>query len=158
MDADEFIAERGRSCSQLSSQRFRWRSSAAEMTDYNFVAQYQQNPQPQSGIIVKREWLKFYSSDEKPDRFDQILQSWDTANKDTELANFSVCTTWGVKDRSLYLLDVFRRKMDFPELKRAISEMAKLHDAKVVLIEDKASQLRADNFSTAQPAPKLEGD
>src|SRR5262249_55347894 len=35
------------------------------MTDYNFVAQYQQNPQPQSGIIVKREWLKFYSSDEK---------------------------------------------------------------------------------------------
>ena len=134
------------------------------MTDYNFVAQYQQNPQPQSGIIVKREWLKFYSSDEKPDRFDQILQSWDTANKDTELANFSVCTTWGVKDRSLYLLDVFRRKMDFPELKRAISEMAKLHDAKVVLIEDKASgtsliqELRADNFSTAQPAPKLEGD
>jgi predicted phage terminase large subunit-like protein len=134
------------------------------MTDYNFVAQYQQNPQPQSGIIVKREWLKFYSSDEKPDRFDQILQSWDTANKDTELANFSVCTTWGVKDRSLYLLDVFRRKMDFPELKRAISELAKLHDAKVVLIEDKASgtsliqELRADNFSTAQPAPKLEGD
>jgi len=54
--------------------------------------------------------------------------------------------------------------MDFPELKRAISELAKLHDAKVVLIEDKASgtsliqELRADNFSTAQPAPKLEGD
>src|SRR5258705_11389493 len=30
------------------------------MTDYNFVAQYQQDPQPPSGIIVKREWLKFY--------------------------------------------------------------------------------------------------
>jgi hypothetical protein len=66
------------------------------MTDYNFVAQYQQNPQPQSGIIVKRDWLKFYGPTEKPERFDQILQSWDTANKDTELANFSVCTTWGI--------------------------------------------------------------
>jgi predicted phage terminase large subunit-like protein len=134
------------------------------MTDYNFVAQYQQNPQPPSGIIVKREWLKFYRPQEKPERFDQILQSWDTANKDTELANFSVCTTWGIKDRSLYLLDVFRRKMDFPELKRTIVELAKRHQAKIVLIEDMASgtsllqELRADNFPYARPAPRLEGD
>jgi predicted phage terminase large subunit-like protein len=134
------------------------------MADYNFAAQYQQNPQPSSGNIVKRDWLQFYGPDEKLERFDQILQSWDTANKDTELANFSVCTTWGIKDRSLYLLDVFRRKMDFPELKRTIVELAKLHHANVVLIEDMASgtsliqELRADNFSIAQAAPKLEGD
>ena len=50
------------------------------MTDYNYVAQYQQNPQPPSGIIVKREWLRFYSPEEKPERFEQILQSWDTAS------------------------------------------------------------------------------
>jgi predicted phage terminase large subunit-like protein len=122
------------------------------MTDYNFVAQYQQNPQPPSGIIVK------------PQRFDQVLQSWDTANKDTELANFSVCTTWGIKDRSLYLLDVLRRKMDFPDLKRAIVDLARRYNATVVLIEDQASgtsllqELRTDNFSIAQPAPKRDGD
>src|SRR6516165_11007216 len=134
------------------------------MTDYNFTAQYQQNPQPPSGIIVKREWLKFYRPNEKPERFDQILQSWDTANKDTELANFSVCTTWGIKDRSLYLLDVFRKKLEFPDLKRAIVDRAKLYRANVVLIEDMASgtsllqELRADNYSFAQPAPKIDGD
>jgi predicted phage terminase large subunit-like protein len=134
------------------------------MTDYNFAAQYQQDPQPPSGIIVKREWLRFYDPDGKPHRFDQILQSWDTANKDTELANFSVCTTWGIKDRQLYLLDVFRQKLDFPELKRSIRELANRHQAKIVIIEDKASgtsllqELRADNFSIAQPAPKLDGD
>jgi predicted phage terminase large subunit-like protein len=134
------------------------------MNDYNFVAQYQQNPQPPSGIIVKREWLRYYRPEEKPQRFDQVLQSWDTANKDTELANFSVCTTWGIKDRSLYLLDVFRRKMDFPDLKRAIVELAKRYQATIVLIEDMASgtsliqELRADNFSSAQPAPNLKGD
>src|SRR5467141_1894007 len=89
------------------------------MTEYNFAAQYQQNPEPASGIIVKREWLRYYSPEEKPDKFDQIIQSWDTANKDTELANFSVCTTWGLKNKRMYLLDVFRRKMDFPALKRA---------------------------------------
>jgi phage terminase large subunit-like protein len=58
---------------------------------------------------------------EKPKRFDQVLQGWDTVNKDTELSNFSVCTTWGIKDQYLFLLDVFRRRMDFPALKRAPS-------------------------------------
>jgi predicted phage terminase large subunit-like protein len=134
------------------------------MTDYNFTAQYQQDPQPPSGIIVKRDWLKFYSPNEKPGRFDQVLQSWDTANKDTELANFSVCTTWGIKDKQLFLLDVFRRKLEFPDLKRAVTELAALHRSTIVLIEDKASgtsliqELRADNFSLAQAAPDLDGD
>jgi hypothetical protein len=134
------------------------------MTDYNFTAQYQQNPQPPSGIIVKREWLRYYGPNEKPERFDQILQSWDTANKDTELANFSVCTTWGVKDQHAFLLDVFRRKLDFPELKRAVKDLATLHRSTVVLIEDKASgtsliqELRGENFSLAQAAPDLQGD
>lgn len=68
-------------------------SQRRAMTDYNFTAQYLQDPQPYSGIIVKRDWLKYYGPNEKPDRFDQVMQSWDTANKDTELANFSVCTT-----------------------------------------------------------------
>jgi predicted phage terminase large subunit-like protein len=134
------------------------------MTDYNFTAQYQQNPQPPSGIIVKREWLKFYGPSEKPERFDQIIQSWDTANKDTELANFSVCTTWGIKDQHGFLLDVYRHKLNFPELKRAVRELAKLHRATIVLVEDKASgtsliqELRADNFSIVQAAPQIEGD
>jgi predicted phage terminase large subunit-like protein len=134
------------------------------MTEYNFTAQYQQNPQPPSGIIVKREWLRFYGSNDLPGKFDQIVQSWDTANKDSELANFSVCTTWGLKDQRMYLIDVFRRKLNFPELKRFVRELASLHHADVVLIEDKASgtsliqELRADGFSKAQAAPALEGD
>jgi len=31
-----------------------------------------------------------------------IVQSWDTANKATELSDYSVCTTWGVKDQRMY--------------------------------------------------------
>ena len=134
------------------------------MTEYNFAAQYQQDPQPPAGNIVKREWLKFYGSSEKPDEFDQVVQSWDTANKDSELANFSVCTTWGLKDDLIYLLNVFRRKLNFPELKRSVRELADLHRADVVLVEDKASgtsliqELRADGFSRIQAAPSLDGD
>ena len=134
------------------------------MTEYNWVAQYQQDPQPASGIIVKRDWLTFYSPNDKPDKFDQILQSWDTANKDTELANYSVCTTWGLKGQHLYLLHVLRERLDFPALKRSVRELATLYRATVVLVEDKASgtsliqELRADNFSIVQAAPALDGD
>ncbi len=127
-------------------------------------AQYQQDPQPPSGIIVKREWLKSYDAKDKPDRFDQIVQSWDTANKDTELADFSVCTTWGRKGQHMYLLDVYRRKLNFSELKQAVQNLARLHNADLVLIEDKGSgtsliqELHAHWFSMAHPAPALEGD
>src|SRR5215510_12290129 len=133
------------------------------MTDYNFAAQYQQNPQPFSGNIVKRDWLKYYGPNDKPERFHQIIQSWDTANKDTELSDYSVCTTWGVIRKHLYLLDVFRRKLDFPSLKRAVLDLAHLHKARVVLVEDKASgtqliqELRAGHFSIIQAAPAMDG-
>jgi predicted phage terminase large subunit-like protein len=139
-------------------------SQRRAMTEYNFTAQYQQNPQPPSGIIVKRDWLKFYGPNDKPERFDQIVQTWDTANKDTELANFSVCTTWGLKDRHMFLLDVYRHKVEFPELKRAVRELAALHRADIVLVEDKASgssliqELRAEHFSLVQEAPAIDGD
>ena len=135
------------------------------MTDYNFAAQYQQDPQPMAGNIVKRDWLEFYDVGAKPEKFDQVLQSWDTANKDTELADFSVCTTWGIKDQTCYLLDVYRRKVEFPELKRKILELARLYRATVVLIEDKASgtaliqELRAtSSLHQVQAAPTLDGD
>jgi predicted phage terminase large subunit-like protein len=134
------------------------------MTEYNFTAQYQQNPQPPSGIIVKRDWLKFYAPTDRPQKFDQVVQSWDTANKDSELANFSVCTTWGKTNRHMYLLDVFRRKLNFPDLKRAVRQQANLYNADLVLVEDKASgtsliqELQADGFWQVRAAPALEGD
>jgi len=133
-------------------------------TPYNFASQYQQDPQPATGVIVKKEWLKFYTAVEKPERFDQILQSWDTANTTSELSNFSVCTTWGVKDQRLYLLDVFRKKMDFPDLKRAVRDLARLHHAHIVLVEEKGSgisliqELRNDSFLIVHASPDLDGD
>jgi len=129
------------------------------MTEYNFAAQYQQDPQPPAGLVVKREWLKFYREKDKPERFDWIVQSWDTASKITELSSYSVCTTWGVKGGKMYLLNVFRRRMEFPELKRMVKELAALWKATIVLIEDKSSgtqliqELRAEGFAQVQAAP-----
>jgi predicted phage terminase large subunit-like protein len=107
--------------------------------EYNFLSQYQQNPSPPGGAMVKTEWLRFYEPGEQPAHFSRIVQSWDTANKATDLSDYSVCTTWGVDDRTFYLLDVFRQKLTFPDLKRAVVMQAKRFDAKTIVIEDKAS-------------------
>jgi predicted phage terminase large subunit-like protein len=107
--------------------------------EYNFAGQYQQSPAPLGGGLVKAEWFKRYREDERPQRFDRIVQSWDTANKATELSDFSVCTTWGIKDKHLFLLAVFRRRLEYSALKRAVREQQQLFNADVVLIEDKAS-------------------
>jgi predicted phage terminase large subunit-like protein len=91
------------------------------------------------GGLVKTEWFERYRDSDKPERFDRIVQSWDTANKATELSDYSVCTTWGVNGKHLFLIGLFRRRLEYPALKRAVREQQNLFNACVVLIEDKAS-------------------
>ena len=107
--------------------------------EYNFAGQYQQAPAPLGGGLVKAAWFRRYLPDELPAAFERVLQSWDTANKATELSDFSVCTSWGVAGKNLYLIDVLRRRMEYPELKRAVRDQYERFDPAVVLIEDKAS-------------------
>src|SRR5437867_7557163 len=107
--------------------------------EYNFAGQYQQSPAPLGGGLVKEAWFKRYGEHERPERFERDLQTWDTANKATELSDFSVCTTWGVRGKNLYLLGLLRQRLEYPALKRAVREQQNQYRATEVLIEDKAS-------------------
>ena len=119
---------------------------------YNFAGQYQQCPAPLGGGLVKRAWFRHYGADALPARFERVVQSWDTANKASELSDYSVCTSWGIAGKDLYLLDVLRRRLEYPELKRAVREECERFAADVVLIEDRASgtqliqELRAEGM------------
>jgi phage terminase large subunit-like protein len=62
-------------------------------------------------------WFGSYGAIELSDSFDRVVQSWDTGNKASELSDFSVCTSWGIKGKDLYLLHVLRKRMEYPELK-----------------------------------------
>ena len=101
-----------------------------------FESLYQGNPTIAEGNIIKREWWKYYT--EKPN-FNRIIHSWDTAFKTGQSNDYSVCTVWGESDNAYYLLDVWRRKVEFPELKRAVSALYDKDKPRVVLVEDKAS-------------------
>lgn len=108
------------------------------MGEYNFQAQYQQAPAPLGGAMIKTAWLKYYEPGSEP-AFSSIVQSWDTANKPGELNDNSVCTTWGARDHHYYLLHVYRQKLNFPDLKRAVCSLAEQFRPQTILIEDKAS-------------------
>jgi predicted phage terminase large subunit-like protein len=107
--------------------------------EYNFAGQYQQTPSPSGGGMIKIDWFARYTQQTRPQEFEFIFQSWDTADKNTELSDYSVCTTWGVSKRQLYLLNVFRKRLVYPDLKRAVLDQRLTFGASVVVIEDKAS-------------------
>jgi predicted phage terminase large subunit-like protein len=126
---------------------------------YDFASQYQQMPASKEGHLVKRAWFRRYRSDDLPHTFDQVVQSWDTANTASELANYSVCTTWGIKAKQCYLLHVYRKQVHYPDLKRAVVEQQQRWHATVILIEDRASgtqliqELVADGLAVKGIAP-----
>ena len=104
-----------------------------------FSAQYQQAPVPAEGVIIKADWLRRY--DVLPERqpSDLIVQSWDCASKTGAMNDYSVCITALIRGRSLFIVDVLRRKMEFPTLLKTAIEQARVHAAETLLIEDAAS-------------------
>ncbi len=104
-----------------------------------FAAQYQQNPVPVEGLHLKRAWLRYYQKPPEKTIGDQIVQSWDTASKVGVFSDYSVCITALIQKREIYVLDVYRAKLQFPDLKRRAEELARKWQAQVVLIEDAAS-------------------
>lgn len=108
-----------------------------------YSAQYLQEPAPKDGAIVKWSWFQTYETEPRRAGNDMIVQSWDTASKATELSNYSVCTTWLKRKceggEKYCLLDVFRKRMEYPELRKAVMDQHNRWRPNVVLIEDKAS-------------------
>ena len=108
-------------------------------------AQYQQSPTGDSGALVKREWWKLWEGEDPP-KCEYIIQSWDTAFTKNERSDYSACTTWGVfyknenpDDSNIILLDAFKSRMEFPELKAKAMEMYKEWEPDAFIIEAKAS-------------------
>ena len=73
-----------------------------EIGSLQFSAQYQQSPVPPEGNLVKREWFKYYDTASSPGPGVKIVQSWDIATTTDERNDWSVCTTWAIKQKDFY--------------------------------------------------------
>ena len=102
-----------------------------------FSAQYQQEPAPPGGAMIKRHWTKRFKEAPPPHERLFTLQSWDTASKGGPENDFSVCTTWIVaRDKRWYLVDVWRGRVDYPGLKERVRSLALSWKPSRVLVED----------------------
>jgi predicted phage terminase large subunit-like protein len=128
-----------------------------------FSAQYQQSPVPPGGNMINWDWFNWYDPDQLT--IDELVISWDTAMKPTELSDYSVGTVWGTKGNLYYLLDLIRGRLDFPALKRKVIEVYERWNRfqrPTILIEDAGSgtSLIQELYDRGIPAVgiKPEGD
>jgi len=107
----------------------------AETGALMFSAQYQQRPVPLEGHDIRREWFRSY--DHLPrDCAKRIVQSWDVAMMTGDANDYSVCTTWWIIKADYYLVDVFRARLQYPDLRRKVASLASKHAAGTILIEN----------------------
>jgi predicted phage terminase large subunit-like protein len=90
------------------------------MGSMEFSAQYQQAPVPLGGNLIKWSWFKVYNAPPDPRPGDSLIVSWDTAMSSNQLADFSVCVVLLVRGETVYVLDVTRARLEYPDLKRAV--------------------------------------
>lgn len=119
----------------------------AELPVSKWSAQYQQDPTAEEGALIKREWWQEWEKDSPPP-CEAIIQSWDTAFLKTQRADYSACTTWGVFNYpneqgetvpNLILLDAYKEKLEFPDLKRAAYDKYWEYEPDQMVVEKKAS-------------------
>jgi len=118
----------------------------ADISAARWAAQYQQDPTSDSSAILKREWWKRWTNS-RPPECHMIISSWDTAYLKTERSNYSACTTWGVfkggdpdkPQPHLIMLDAWRDKVEFPELKKIARKHYMQWKPDMVVVEAKAT-------------------
>lgn len=119
----------------------------AEIPVGKWEAQYQQNPTSEEGAIIKRENWQIWEKDTPPP-CEFIIQSWDTAFEKSNRADYSACTTWGVfyktsndgsEAANIILLDAYKARLEFPELKQKAMELYKEWEPDSCIVEKKAA-------------------
>ena len=120
----------------------------ASMAPWLWSSQYQQQPVNAESAVVKREYFKRWVNAEP--KCSYILGALDTAMEATTRSDFNALTVWGVfklpKDEynddaphQIILLDVLKRRMEYPELKKTTIDWYKDWVMDCLVIERKNS-------------------
>lgn len=144
----------------------------AELPMSKWMAQYMQNPTSEVSAIIKREWWRVWEKDNPPP-CEFLIQSWDTAFLKSERADYSACTTWGVfyqeddtglPQANIILLNCFKKRMEFPELKQRAMEEFTEWQPDALIVEAKATgaplifELRAMGIPVQEFTPSRGND
>ena len=120
-------------------------SAKASIDPQYWNAQYMQQPTSDNAAIISRKSWRIWEGEDPP-TCDYIIQSWDTAFEAKTSADYSACTTWGVfyneeenDAAQVILLDAFKDRMQFPELKATALKHYKEWEPDAFIVEKKAA-------------------
>jgi predicted phage terminase large subunit-like protein len=103
-----------------------------ELGNSAFQAQYQQNPLPAGAGFFDLELIKRFES--TPKAFEHIFFSVDVATV-ADGGDYSVCTIWGYIEQNFYLLDVWRKQVSFPELRKSLIGLDNKWAPSLIIVE-----------------------
>ena len=146
------------------------KSTKASIDPRYWNAQYMQQPTSENSAIVSRKMWRIWEAEEPPS-CEYIIQSWDTAFETKTNSDYSACTTWGIfyneeenDAPQLILLDAFKDRMAFPELKQVALKHYKEWEPDACIVEKKAAgapliqELRAMGIPVQEFSPSRGND
>jgi predicted phage terminase large subunit-like protein len=116
-----------------------------------FAAQYQQNPTPPDGNMIKAAWLGRY--DAAPDRksFQRVVLSCDPAGKAGAHNDYTAITIVGVQKQALHVLHVSRGHWTVMQMREQIIALAAQWQVDLVIVEDTSSGMGLIQFLREEP-------
>ena len=146
------------------------KSTKASIDPRYWNAQYMQQPTAENSAIVSRKMWRIWEGEEPPS-CEYVIQSWDTAFETKNNSDYSACTTWGIfyneeenDSPQLILLDAFKDRMAFPELKVVALKHYKEWEPDAFIVEKKAAgapliqELRAMGIPVQEFSPSRGND
>lgn len=79
-----------------------------------FMAQYQQEPSPEGGVLIQKEWFQTYTS--LPEKVTNFRITADTAVSAKKTADNSVLILSAESGGNLYLIDLIKGRWEMPQL------------------------------------------
>jgi predicted phage terminase large subunit-like protein len=107
--------------------------------------------------LFKLQWQSRYNTPPPPQKVQGIFQSWDTAYDIQNSNDYSACSTWALSGTNCYLLDVYRERLEFYALEKAVHAQREKWKADQVIVERSGSgisllqNIRRDGNQSLQP-------
>ena len=121
------------------------KATKASLDPRYWNAQYMQQPTAESSAIISRKHWRIWENGDPPP-CEYVIQSWDTAFETKNNSDYSACTTWGIwyneeegNSPQIILLDAFKDRMAFPELKEVALKHYKEWQPDAFVVEKKAA-------------------
>lgn len=121
-----------------------------EIGSLNFSAQYQQDPLPEQGNLLKPDWFPFYDDPLPPLPGDKIVMALDTAVKTGPTNDYSAAVIALKRGSDFYIRHIWRHRVEYPDLKRQVKRLCTDYQVDTLLIEDSVSgSVLAQEFNHA---------